>query len=406
MEATRFVHRLFPAGSGETMYKDHTIGVVITAYNEEGFVGDVIEGLPPLVDRVYVVDDGSTDGTWNEISRAAERVNSRVRDDSPVTQNGIELDPRVVPIRRDRNGGVGAGKKTGYVRALRDGIDVTVTMDGDGQMKPRSMTRLIDPIVDERADYSKGNRLWYEETRESMSRWRLFGNSLLTMLTRFSSGYWRMSDPQNGYTAISRSALQAIPLEQLTDDYGFLNDMLTLLNIYEFRIADVQHRAEYADEESHINYSSFVPRLSGLLAKNFVDRLKARYLVFDFHPLVSCYLLGVGTIGVSLAVGLYAIAGLSAGTNAFLRGSVALLTFLVGSLFLVLGITFDINQSDQGVVQVHHLDRPERIGEIPPSHPARTEEASSAGPSQEFVGPSAVSPRVGEASVEASPEGD
>jgi hypothetical protein len=153
----------------------------------------------------------------------ADRVNGRPTDSPPVTATGVRLSPRVVTLRHDRNVGVGGAKKTGYRRAIEDGVDLVASLDGDGQMPPEELHRLLDPIVADQADYAKGNRLWNRTARRGMSRWRLFGNSVLSLLTRASSGYWGMADPQNGYTATSPAALCTIPPDRLTAQYRFLH---------------------------------------------------------------------------------------------------------------------------------------------------------------------------------------
>lgn len=179
------------------MYKGKKIGVVVPAYEEEGFVGGVIETVPSFVDRVYVVDDGSTDNTWREIREAARQENDAHA--RTLTSGGTAVFERpVVPLRNDRNRGVGGSIKHGYSRALRDDIDVIAVMNGDGQMDPAILDRIVDPVVEGRTDFAKGNRLLFREFREGMSRWRFFGNSLLTLLTKVASGYWKTMDPQNG----------------------------------------------------------------------------------------------------------------------------------------------------------------------------------------------------------------
>lgn len=317
------------------MYKQHSVAVVITAYNEAGFVGDVIESLPEFVDRAYVVDDHSTDGTRAEIQQAAATVNARdgTADDGP---------DRVVTIRHEQNQGVGASIKTGYRRARHDRMDVTAVMNGDGQMDPGILHRILDPIVEGRADYSKGNRLLSREHARSMSSWRHFGNGVLTLLTKIASGYWKTMDPQNGYTAISLDTLDALDLSVLYDDYGFLNDVLIKLNAHSMRVADVEMEARYGDEESTIAYSRFVPNVSNLLLQGFLWRLKVRYLVYDFHPLVALYAIGgIGFGSVAGRVGLAALSGVSLPP--------ALLTIvglLVSALALSLGMTFDLANNE------------------------------------------------------------
>ena len=306
------------------MYEGHTVGVVIPAYNEEGFVGDVVRDVPSYVDRIYIIDDCSTDGTWAEILRSSfsgTDVTNSVRSanepgveiwrghrvlgsESPpdaVADGGAEpVGPVVVPIQHDRNRGVGGAITTGYRRALRDDVDVAAVMAGDGQMDPNQLERLLDPIVEGRAEYAKGNRLLGREHASGMSPFRLIGNVTLSILTKISSGYWAMLDPQNGYTAISRDALEAIDLDGLYTDYGFSNDLLAALNTRKVTIADVAMPAVYGDERSHIDYRTFVPNLSWLLFRRFLRRLGVRYLYRDFHPLAVMY--AVGILGTAAAL--------------------------------------------------------------------------------------------------------
>jgi len=322
------------------MYEGHAIGVVIPAHNEAGYVGDVIDSIPEFVDRVYVIDDGSSDGTWDEIREHADRMNQQPPREA-IADGGSMSGGWIVPIRHDTNGGRGAAVKTGYRIALADGMDVIAVMDGDGQMDPNILDRFVEPIVDGRADYAKGNRLLSAQHRAGMSRWRLFGNTLLTLLTKTASGYWRMMDPQNGYTAISAQTLGSIHLDGLYDDYGFLNDLLVKLNVAEARIVDVAMQARYGEERSGIRYSTFVPKLSSLLLRDFLWRLETKYLLLDFHPLVGLYLLGgIGAIGWLLYIG-WAIGTALTPISA----SIALLLMLVSGLFITLGMIFDRNQN-------------------------------------------------------------
>lgn len=318
------------------MYQGVPVGVVIPAFNEESLVGRTIETVPRYVDIIIPIDDASTDGTWEEINRAAIRV------------SGADDERRVIPLRHDRNRGVGGTIKTGYRRALEEQVDVIAVMAGDGQMDPDVLWRIIHPVVEGHVAYAKGNRLHRSDYRKTMSRWRLFGNVLLTMLTRIATGYWHMADPQNGYTAISREALVSIPFDRLYDRYGFANDLLAMLNGHEFLIADIPHSAVYGAERSDISYISFIPTLSWLLFKRFLWRLSTRYLVRGFNPLIVAYPLGVLGTFVALLVGTYAIGGGIA--QPLIGGLVSLTLGLVGVLFLVIGMWFDIEEN-RGAVQ-------------------------------------------------------
>jgi len=269
-------------------YDGATVAVVVPAYNEAGLVGGVIETVPEYVDRVYVVEDGSTDGTWDEIRATAQRVNAE-------TTPEADFDRRVVPIRHDENRGVGGAIKTGYLAAREDRIDVTAVMGGDGQMRPELLADVVAPIVDGKADYVKGNRLLDADHREGMPSFRYVGNRILTWLTRIASGYWTIGDPQNGYTAISLSALETAGIEEMYEYYGYCNDLLVRCNVAGLRVMDIPRPANYGDEESHIDYRSYIPRVSVMLFRGFCRRLWRKHVRDDPHPMVACYAAAAST---------------------------------------------------------------------------------------------------------------
>ncbi|WP_440769538.1 glycosyltransferase family 2 protein [Natronorubrum sp. DTA28] len=361
------------------MYRDASVGVVMPAYNEEGFVGDVIREMPDYVDRIYAIDDQSTDGTWDEILEAARADAgsdgaSESREDAQLVADGgfagdraahdggvsalakraSVRDPigRVVPIQHRENLGAGGAIKTGYLAALEDAVDATVTVDADGQMDLSQMTRLLDPLVEGRADYAKGNRLLSAEYRAAMPRFRFVGNAILTFLTKIASGYWKTMDPQNGYTAISNDALEAVDLENLYEYYGYCNDLLVKLNVHDMRVADVAMPAVYGDEESSIQYSSYIPKVSTMLLQNFFWRLQTKYLVLDFHPLALFYLVGAGLAGAGvLAVGTALLAAVSS-LGTLVGGSTTVLLLVAGVAFLLFAMVFDMAESEHLETQV------------------------------------------------------
>lgn len=252
------------------MYRGALVGVVIPVYNEEPLIGDVIDTVPSFVDAIYVVDDCSTDGTWAKIEQK-------------VTVHGVtaeEPGPALVPIRHRHNRGRGGAVKTGYLTALADGMDAVVVIDGDGQMDPAALDSILDPVVQGEVDYVVGDRLSNRDSRKEIPPFRLFGNFVLTGLTRVVSGYWSLSDPQSGYTAISRAALESLDIDACYEGYGFLNDILARLNALGFEMRNVEVPARYGDEESGIRYSSFIPRVSFLLYRLFLLRV----FVWRFNP--------------------------------------------------------------------------------------------------------------------------
>lgn len=259
------------------MYRGKRIAVVVPAYNEESLIGRVIETMPDFVDRIYVVDDASRDGTAARVAELA------------AAKPG-----RVIALRHETNQGVGAAIVTGYRRALADETDVTAVMAGDAQMDPADLPALLDPVVDGEADYVKGNRLFTGDAWKKIPHYRYLGNAFLSLLTKVASGYWNVADSQTGYTAISRQALATLPLDKLYPRYGYPNHLLVMLNVYNFRVADVPVTPVYGvGEKSKIRLRSVIPKMSWLLLKCFLWRMKEKYVIRDFHPLIFFYLIGV-----------------------------------------------------------------------------------------------------------------
>lgn len=339
------------------MYRGHTVGVVVPAHNEEKLIGTVLETVPPFVDRVYVINDGSTDDTWAEITRHAEHLNEEHQSSTDGTLTGtngdIAFDSWIVPICHERNRGVGGAIKTGYTTALNDKIDITAVMAGDAQMEPNVLSWLLDPIVEGQADYTKANRLLSREFRQGMSTWRFFGNSILSLLTKIASGYWKTMDPQNGYTAISNEALTAIDVQGLYEYYGYCNHLLVKLNAREMRVADVAIPAIYGTEQSGIMYPKYIQKVSLMLLSSFLWRLKARYLVSDFHPLALFYYLGAITTTSGMFAGLWVLyTKITRDEPLFLNGISSLVLSILGWLFILFAMIFDMEINQDKEVQI------------------------------------------------------
>ena len=271
------------------MLHGKTIGVVMPAYNEERLIDGTLSAVPDLVDRIIVVNDGSEDRTLEIIERRRKH------------------DPRIIVVNHEQNRGLGQSLIDGYRRSRELELDVTVTMDGDGQMSPADLARIVEPVALGQADYCKGNRLLHRDVTAKMPATRLFGNAALTFLTKFATGYWQMMDPQCAYAAISRRALAALPIERLTKRYGYNADILNMLNIQSFRVAMVEVRPVYGAAKSGIRLRSYIPRVSRLLVRLFFRLLLRKYLVRNFNPLCLSYLSGLfllcfGTIPFALRI--------------------------------------------------------------------------------------------------------
>jgi glycosyltransferase involved in cell wall biosynthesis len=271
------------------MYQGKTVAVVVPCYNEESQIQKVLATMPDFVDCTIVVDDASNDGTSEAVRRAG----------AESAWGG-----RVVLLRHERNSGVGAAIVTGYKEAVRRRIDVTAVMAGDGQMDPDELHLLVGPVARGQADYAKGNRLFYRGVWEAMPKHRYLGNAFLSLLSKMASGYWHVADFQTGYTAVSLKALETIDLDGLYPRFGFPNDMLVRLNVYNFRVADVPVRPVYnVGERSKIRLWKVIPTMSWLIFKRFCWRMKEKYVIHDFHPLVFFYL--ASFVGSAAGLGLF-----------------------------------------------------------------------------------------------------
>lgn len=271
------------------MYKDKTVGVVVPAYNEETLIRQVIETMPSFVDKIVIVDDCSSDNT------------------ALVVQSYVDTQPeRVTLIRHAANQGVGGAIATGYKWCRDQSIDATVVMAGDAQMDPKDLPALLDPVVNNEVDYSKGNRLISGEAWKKIPRVRYLGNAMLSLLTKIASGYWHIADSQTGYTVASLKVLQTIDLDSIYKSYGMPNDMLVKLNVFSFRVCDVEIKPIYGiGEKSGIKPLRMIPRLTRLMCRFFLYRMVQKYIIRDFHPLIFFYLSGFFLFVCGLILGSY-----------------------------------------------------------------------------------------------------
>jgi glycosyltransferase involved in cell wall biosynthesis len=309
------------------MLEGKTVAVVVPAYDEEALVGTTIRGVPPFVDRIFVVDDASGDGT----AAAARAVG----------------DPRVEVIVHERNAGVGAAIVTGYQHAVAQGVDVTCVMAADNQMDAADLEKITLPVARGEVDYAKANRLISGEAWKVIPRSRYLGNAVLSFLTKIASGYWHVADSQSGYTAASREILEQLDLDRIYRGYGFPNDMLVHLNVWNARVRDIPSRPVYnVGETSGIKIRKVIPRISWLLVKGFFWRMREKYVIRDFHPLVFFYALGFLMTLLGLGLGIAEVVLRIMG-NEVSVGTVVLVSLLLifGSQFTLFAMWFDMESN-------------------------------------------------------------
>lgn len=266
------------------MYRGLKISVVVPAYNEESQISRVIDTMPAFVDMMVIINDQSKDRT------------SEVIHNHEVFSTG-----RITLIEHEVNQGVGGAIASGYKWARDAGYDIAVVMAGDGQMNPEDLPALLDPVVDNQADYTKGNRLVTGEAFKRIPKTRFFGNSALSLLTKIASGYWHVADSQTGYTAINKIALKRIEWDEMYKRYGQPNDLLVKLNVAGMRVVDVPIEPVYnIGENSGIKVRKVIFTIGTLLMRLFFWRLKEKYIIRNFHPLIFFYAFGFLSAGLSV----------------------------------------------------------------------------------------------------------
>ena len=311
------------------------IGVVMPCYKVGEKILDVLRHMPNEVERIYVIDDACPGGSGNLVGKS-------------------QCDARIVVITHAINKGVGGAVISGYIAAMSDGMDVVVKIDGDGQMDPAHLWDFVLPIMDGRADYTKGNRFFELESLQKMPTVRLMGNAFLSLVSKLTSGYWDVMDPTNGYTAIHTKVLKRIPLNKLANRYFFESDMLFRLGTLRATVLDIPMDAHYADENSSLKITRVLLDFPGKYLNRFFKRIFYNYFLRDFNAgtvqLVCGTLLLVfgGIWGISHWI-------VSASLNvAATTGTVmlAVVPILLGGQLLIAALNFDIANTPKRCVHM------------------------------------------------------
>ena len=316
------------------MYRNKKISLVIPAYNEAKLIKPTLESVPALVDRVYVVDDVSPDNQ-NEVILACAKK-----------------DPRITLLKHTVNQGPGGGIITGYKQSSKDGYDIAVVVGGDNQMPLDEVTRFLDPIIDVKADYTKGNRFLLsqlDDTLLKMPKIRLIGNWMIAIVTKIASGYYKVMDFVDGYTAITKEAIDLINWSKAWKQYGYPMDFIIRMNAYSLRVLDIPRTAIYlpGERQSQIKGMKYFLRVSPMLVGGFFWRLRFKYLYRDFHPLFLFFYLSFLLLPVGLILGGYLIVSYFTGNPEAVTGSRSILCALLvltGLQFLLFAMFFDMEE--------------------------------------------------------------
>jgi dolichol-phosphate mannosyltransferase len=261
------------------------VAVVIPCFRVASHILEVLAAIGDEVEAIYVVDDRCPQGTGDLVAAQC-------------------TDPRVRILRHSENQGVGGATITGYSAAVADGASVIVKLDGDGQMDPAEIPRLVRPILHGEADYTKGNRFFELEGLKQMPAVRLLGNAALSFLSKLSTGYWDIFDPTNGYTAIHGKVAAVVPFGKISRRYFFESDMLFRLNTLRAVVWDVPMRARYGGETSSLHVGRALVEFAVKNFRNAAKRLFYNYFLRSFSVASVELLLGPPLTFAGAAFGL------------------------------------------------------------------------------------------------------
>jgi len=307
------------------MEKTKKVAVVIPSYKVTRHIIDVISGIGHEVSHIYVVDDACPDGSGNLVIQQCQ-------------------DSRVRVLFHRKNQGVGGAVMTGYQAAIKDGVEVIIKLDGDGQMDPKLIPLFIEPILRGEADYTKGNRFYDLEELHRMPKIRLFGNAVLSFMSKISSGYWDLFDPTNGFTAIHAAVAQRLPCQKIDQRYFYETDILFRLNTLRAVVLDIPMTAQYGDEVSNLKIQRIISEFLYKHARNFTKRIFYNYYLRDMS-LASIELpIGIGMLFFGMGFGVYhwiesSIRGLITPAGTIM---LAVLPILMGVQFILAFLSYDI----------------------------------------------------------------
>lgn len=300
------------------------VAVVIPAFRVTRHILPLLERFGPEVAAIYVVDDACPDGSGDLVAASC-------------------ADPRVHVLRNARNRGVGGAVMHGLRAAHAAGYHVAVKIDGDGQMDPALVPRFVAPILDGRADYTKGNRFYDPRSLRQMPRGRRLGNALLSFTAKFSTGYWDIFDPTNGLIALDLRLLPFLTTDKVAERYFFESDLLFRAGLVKARVIDIPMAALYADETSHLSAAREGPRFIAGHCRNFAKRIGYTYFLRDFGIASVELVVGLALLLFSVVVGVPAL--VTAEADSAGRVMLAALPLLVGVQFLLSALNYDVRNT-------------------------------------------------------------
>ena len=302
------------------------ITVVIPCYNVARHIKDVIRNIPDSISYIIAVNDCSKDDT------------------ECILLNLANENKKIIYIRHEVNQGVGGAMITGYKRSMELNADITIKMDGDGQMDAAYIPALVKPLVDDKADFVKGNRFRELKALQAMPLSRRIGNLGLSFIIKAASGYWNVFDPTNGFTAIKNETLKSMNFNKIHKRYYFETSMLIELYYANAVVNDIPMKARYGDEVSGLSRTKTLFQFPPKLFIAFIRRLILKYFLFDFNIASIYTIFGLPLFLFGLYYGITNYIKYSTSHIAAPTGTVVIPTLLIilGFQLLLSAVSYDI----------------------------------------------------------------
>jgi len=316
--------------SAKDSKKRPSIVIVIPAFEVAAQIISVIRGIDKSVTQIIVVDDLCPEKSGYKVAKEIK-------------------DKRVKILFNENNLGVGGSMIRGYKEAMKSNPEYVVKLDGDGQMDPKLIPLFISELENSGGDYAKGNRFANPENLKSMPKIRVFGNLILSFLAKFSTGYWNIFDPNNGFTVIKGKTLAQLPFHKISERYFFESDMLFRLNLLGAEVVDVPMTAVYGAEKSNINLAKTLLEFPAKHLKNFLKRITYNYFLRDFNLASIELVLGINFLFFGTLTGAINYAHAVRAESSMSVGILILVSILIISgLQLILSFfSFDMNVRNQ-----------------------------------------------------------
>ena len=313
------------------MYRKLETAVVIPCYNEEKMITQTIKKIPEYIDHIIAVNDASTDNTIGVLNKLKKQYSKLIIVDNKVNQ------------------GVGGALIAGYDYAVKNTKATAIgIVAGDDQFDSSYLKAMLDDFIDQSADYVKASRFFHREAFKTMPKYRQFGNIFISLLTKFSTGYYSITDITNGCGWLRREIIEKVDFSIVEKRYDYETSMLTALSIANAKVIDHAVPAHYGDEKSTIKLIPTAWRNLKAVWKGFWRRIYYKYVLYGFHPVALFLFTGMFFLIISLLLAIFLLYVKLFAHQSPTAGSVMLvvLPFILGIQLALTALTIDVSNEN------------------------------------------------------------